>query len=85
MRNKLLLCYVTEISGFHYHISCAVLSCSVVSDSETPWTVARQAPLCMGFSSKNTRVGYHALLQGIVPTQGSNPRLFRLLHWQAGS
>ena len=24
---------------------------------------------------KNTGVGYHALLQGIFPTQGSNPRL----------
>ena len=27
----------------------------------------------------------HALLQGIFLTQGSNPRLLRLLHWQAGS
>ena len=34
---------------------------------------------------KNTGVGYHALLQGIIPTQGSNPDLLRLLHWQAGS
>ena len=25
-----------------------VLSCSVVSDSAIPWTVARQAPLSMG-------------------------------------
>ena len=31
---------------------------------------------------KSTGVGGHALLQGIFPTQGSNPRL---LHWQAGS
>ena len=31
---------------------------------------------------KTTRVGCHFLLQGIFPTQGSNPRL---LHWQAGS
>ena len=29
-------------------------------------------------------VGCHALLQGIFPTQGSNLRLLRLLHWQAG-
>ena len=29
----------------------------------------------MGFSSKNTGVGYHALLQGIFPTQGSNLHL----------
>ena len=27
---------------------CAVLSDSVVSDSATPWTVARQAPLSLG-------------------------------------
>ena len=34
---------------------------------------------------KNTGVNYHALLQGIFLTQGSNPRLLSLLHWQAGS
>ena len=34
---------------------------------------------------KNTGVGCHALLQGIFPTQGSNPSLLRLLHWQTGS
>ena len=27
---------------------CAMLSRSVVSDSETPWSVAHQAPLSMG-------------------------------------
>ena len=30
-------------------------------------------------------MGYHALLQGIFLTQGSNPRLLYLLHWQVGS
>ena len=34
---------------------------------------------------KNTGVAYHALLQGIFLTQGSNPHLLHLLHWQAGS
>ena len=34
---------------------------------------------------KNTGVSCHALLQGILLTQGLNPCLFRLLHWQAGS
>ena len=34
------------------------------------------------FPGKNIGVGCHFLLQGIVPTQGSNPRL---LHWQADS
>ena len=30
-------------------------------------------------------MGCHALLQGIFPTQGLNPHLLRLLHWQVGS
>ena len=34
--------------------------------------IACQAPLSMEFSSKNTGVGCHALLQGIFPTQGLN-------------
>ena len=52
----------------------------------TPWIVACQASLSMGYSpGKNTGVGCHALLQGIFPTQGSNPGLLRLLHWQVGS
>ena len=29
------------------------VSCSVVSDSATPWTVAHQAPLSMGFSMEH--------------------------------
>ena len=41
----------------------------------TPWTVARQVALSMGFSSKNTGVGCHSLYQGIFPTQGLNPGL----------
>ena len=32
-----------------------------------------------------TDVGCHALLRGIFPTQGSNPSLLCLLHWQASS
>ena len=34
---------------------------------------------------KNTRVSCHALLQGIFPTQGSNPCLLHFPHWQVGS
>ena len=59
-------------------LCCALCSCSVVSDSlRFPWTVACQAPLSMGIlqARKNTGVGCHALLQGIFPTQGSNPGL----------
>ena len=38
-----------------------------------------------GFLGKNTGVGYHFLLQGIFLTQGLNPRLLHLVHWQADS
>ena len=47
-----------------------------------PWTVARQAPLSMGFSSQEYWSGCHFILQGIFQTQGSNPHLLR---WQADS
>ena len=30
-------------------------------------------------------MGCHAILQGIFPTQGSNPSVLGLLHWQVGS
>ena len=43
-----------------------------MSDSATPWTVARQAFLSVGFSRWECGVGCHALLQGIFQTQGSN-------------
>ena len=36
-------------------------------------------------SGKNAGVGCHDLLQGMIPTQGLKPCLFRLLHWQVGS
>ena len=56
--------------------------CSVVSDSANPWTVAHRLLFLWKSPGKNTGVGCHALLQGILPTQGSNPCL---LHWQADS
>ena len=55
--------------------------CSVVSDSETSWIVAHQAPLFMGFSGQGYWSGVAIpFSRRIFPTQGSNPRL---LHWQA--
>ena len=52
------------------HAHCAVL-CFVVSDSLRPHGLACQAPLSVGIL--NTRMGCHALLQGIFPTQRLNP------------
>ena len=34
---------------------------------------------------KDTGLGCHSLLQGIFPTQGSNPCLLWFMHWQADS
>ena len=48
----------------------------VVCDSfATPWTCSLSGSSDCDFPGKNTGVGYHFLLQGIFPTQGSNPCL----------
>ena len=54
----------------------------------TLWFYALQPTrlLCAWDSpGKNTGVGCHARLQGVFPTQGANPCLLRLLHWQVCS
>ena len=68
-----------------YFVTQVKVSLSVTSDSlQFLWTIAHQAPLPRNSPGKNTRVGCHGLLQGILLTQGSNPCLLCLLHWQAG-
>ena len=49
------------------------------------WTVAARLLCLWNLPGKNTGVGCCSLLQGIFPTQGSNPRLLCLLHWQTDS
>ena len=46
--------------------------CLVVSNSVTPWTVAHQAPVSMGFPGKYTGVGCHFLLEDL-PDPGIEP------------
>ena len=71
-----------------YNINLNALSVPPLIDNEMKWqslncvqlfgtprTIVRQASLSVEFSSKNTGVGCHSLLQGIFPTQGSNPGL----------
>ena len=59
---------------------------SVVSDFLRPYGLQTTSLFCPWDSpGKNTGVGCRAILQGIFPTQGSNPHLLCLLHWQAGS
>ena len=54
----------------------------------TPWSVAHQAPWSMEFFRQEYWNGFPCLLQGIFPTQGSNPvlphcrQLFYLLSHQ---
>ena len=61
----------------------------------TQWTAVRQAPLSTGFSRQEYWSWFvlvifqagilRALLQGIFLTQGLEPCLLCLLHWQSGS
>ena len=50
-----------------------------------PWTIAYQALPSLGFSRQEYWSGCLFLLQGIFPTQRSNPSLLCLLHWQVDS
>ena len=51
-----------------------MLSCSVVSNSATPWTVAPQAPLSMGFSRQEYWSGLPCPPPGDLPNPGIEPR-----------
>ena len=60
--------------------------CSFCLASKSCLTLCDPRLLCPWDSpGKNIGVGCHALHQGIFLTQGSNPHLFCLLHWQVGS
>ena len=49
------------------------------------WTVARQAPLSMGFSRQEHRSGLPFSSTVDLPDPEVEPRFLYLLHWQAGS
>ena len=52
-------------------------------DYSPPGSSVHQAPHLVHFPGKNIGVDCHSLLQGVFLTQGSNPSLLHLLHWQA--
>ena len=52
---------------------CACVSCSVVSDSVTPWTVARQASLSMRFPRQEHWSGLPFPSPGDLPNPGIEP------------
>ena len=55
------------------HQVCVSHSEAVVSDSSTPWTVARQAPLSPGFSRQGHRSGWPFPSPGDPPDPGIKP------------
>ena len=60
--------------SYHLAYYACLLSCfSCVQLLVTPWAIAFQAPLSMGFSKKNTRVGYQFPPPGDLPTPGVEP------------
>ena len=52
---------------------CVHVVPSVVSNSATPWTVARQAPLSMGFSKEEHWSGLPFPPPGELPDPGIRP------------
>ena len=62
--------------------ACMLHHFSHVWLSGTPWTQPIMLLCLWDSSGKNTGVGCHALLHGIFLSQGSNPCLLCLLHWQ---
>ena len=84
LRNRKLLMTLDFIGSVN--ILMMLFSCPVMSNSLRPYGVQPTRLLCpQDCPDKNTGVGCHALLQGVFQTQGLNPRVLRLLHWQAGS
>ena len=63
------------MSGFFTALCvCESISCSIVSDSVSPWTVARQAPLSMEFSMQECWSGQPFPSPGDLPDPGIEPR-----------
>ena len=81
--------WITRASHQWRICCCAMFNFSVMSNSLRPVDCSTPSSSVHGISpGKNTGVGCHALLQGIFPTQGSNPGLlhcrrilYHLSHW----
>ena len=74
--------YILYLDCGDSYLGVCVLSCfSFVWLFVSPWTIIHQTRLLCpwDFPGKNTGVGCHAFLQGMFPTQESNPCL---LHWR---
>ena len=60
--------------GLSHVYVCVCASCSVMSDSVAPWTVAHQAPLSMGFSRQEYWSGLPFLSPRDLPDPEIGPR-----------
>ena len=71
------LCLYLLVCLLHMHV-CCVLSCfSHVQLYATPWTVAGQAPLSMGFSRQECWSGLPCTPPGDLPDPGIEPMSLR--------
>ena len=69
----------------HYTCVCVCARAQCAQLFTTPWTVALQAPLSMGFPRQEYWSGLPFPAPGNLLTQGSNLYLLGLLHWQVDS
>ena len=84
-KNEDPACYEVPELIYDERLTC-MHSCSVMSNPLQSHGLQSTKLLCSWISpSRNTGMGCHFLLQGIFPTQRSNPRLWCLLHWEADS
>ena len=65
--------------------SISKFSCVCAQSCPTSKTIAHQVPLSIRFPRQKYWNGLPFPSPGIFPTQGSNPHLLHLLHWQADS
>ena len=79
-----MLCYFSFCLVYQ-QLACMISCFCLVWLFTTLWAIACQTPLSLEFSRPEYWSGCHALLQGIFPSQGSNPHLLCLLHLQGGS
>ena len=72
--------------GAAHKLGLVLCVCSLGFDSLRPHGLQpTRLPCPWNFPGKNTGMGYHFLFQEILLTQGSNPHLLHLLHWQGDS